>query len=458
MTIDGTGSPAAPSLKWRLIRRLMLLQAVILTVLILLLIGALWATGYMIDDSDENVVDVLQGAVARDAGGNLTLRPTPEMDRLRAGEPRLWYIIRDRAGHVLTAGAVPPEYAAIGDALDRIDQARLGWQLGDQRPNARLKRVETEAGTVQILTGTGGRLQLRKLLLSTGLIFLTFVLPGLAIMCLATLAATPLVVRRALAGLSRAAAQAERIDVDQRGARLPMADVPAEIRPLVKAVNDALGRLDDGYERQKRFLADAAHELRTPIAILNTRLESLPESPAVARLLADVARLAVLAEQLLDLQRLNQRRAEFQPVDLVALGERVAADLAPLAIAAGYELAFDAPSAPVTVMGDRIALERAVVNLVQNAIDHGGDRGTIGITVGRDRSIEIADDGEGVPADQRERIFEPFHRLQPRDRGAGLGLNLVQEIIRLHRGQVAVLDGPQGGAVFRLALPAPDTF
>lgn len=200
-------------------------------------------------------------------------------------------------------------------------------------------------------------------------------------------------------------------------------------------------------------VADAAHELRTPIAILNTRLDSLPSGPDKTRLIEDVARLATLAEQLLDIQRLDHNKTPFVRVDLVALGQRVAADLAPLAIAAGYELSFEADPGPIEACGDQIALERALTNLVQNAIQHGGRRGTISIGVTAPATIDVIDQGSGVPEDQRTLIFEPFYRMRPLDRGAGLGLNMVQEIVELHQGRVTVIDGPSGGACFRLALP-----
>jgi signal transduction histidine kinase len=131
----------------------------------------------------------------------------------------------------------------------------------------------------------------------------------------------------------------------------------------------------------------------------------------------------------------------------------VAADLAPLAIAAGYELALDNAAECIETMGDHAGLERALTNLVQNAIQHGGRRGTITIQVGLPATLSVTDEGDGIPADQRALIFEPFYRLTPRDRGAGLGLNMVREIARLHGGQVAVLDGPNGGTCLRLALP-----
>lgn len=321
---------------------------------------------------------------------------------------------------------------------------------------------DTTTGGVRIVTGHEDEVPLGGIVRSLLLTFGTVILPSLVPMILATLVATPIVVRAALSGLGEVVDEAERIDIDQRGTRLPIENVPAEVGPLVSAVNDALRRLDEGYERHARFLADAAHELRTPIAILHTRLESLPDAPDKARLLEDVARLATLAEQLLDLQRLDQR-VTLTRVDLAAIGRRVVADLAPMAIAAGYEIAFDAADddadapmaveAAVMVMGDRLSLERALINLVQNAIEHGGRQGTITIHVDRSGAIEVTDQGAGIPPDQRERIFEPFYRLHPHGRGAGLGLNLVQEVVRRHNGRVSVENGVPTGARFRIELP-----
>lgn len=450
--------PKSPSLRSQLVWRLIPLQAAFLTILAVLVVGTLWGTGLLLDNRDEDqVIDILRKAITRDDAGDLILRPLTELKTLRSETPDLWFLIRDRHGHSLAEGPVPPEFARIGGALDDIGQARLGWQMFDddpRKPAARMKRVETAAGTVQILTATQGRMSAGKALLAMSAVLLGFVLPSLVLMTLATSVAIPIVVRRALAGLSAAANEARRIDIDKRGTKLPAEHIPAEIVPLVDAINDALSRLDEGYARHKRFVADAAHELRTPIAILNTRLESLPQSSDKIRLIEDVARLSILAEQMLDLQRLDGSRATFVAIDLVALGQRVVADLAPFAIAAGYEISFEPATKSVEALGDKTALARALTNLVQNAIQHGGRRGVIRVRVLPPANIEVADQGPGIPMAQRAHVFEPFYRLQRLDRGAGLGLNLVREIVQLHRGQIAVLDEAPSGACFRITLPS----
>ncbi|UFZ05970.1 HAMP domain-containing histidine kinase [Bradyrhizobium ontarionense] len=444
-------------LRSKLTWRLVMLQAALLIATMALVLGGLWGSGLPVLDRDEDrVMDVVQGSLGRDGSGRLVLRPTAELKQLRDETSDLWFFVRDRQGDTLSEGKVPDEFTKIGGALDHISQARLGWQMFEDDPRkspARMKRVNTDVGNVQIITAAQGRLSGAKALFAASLTFLAVTAPGLLLMAAATFVATPMVIKRAFAGIDTTAEQARRIDFRRHGSRLSANHLPLEVAPLVAAVNDALKRLDDGYSRHQRFVADAAHELRTPIAILNTRLESLPAGPDKIRLLEDSARLATLAEQLLDIQRFDQCRNPFVRVDLVAVARSVAADLAPLAIAAGYELSLDTASQHTETLGDRAALERALTNLVQNAIQHGGRRGPITIHVGSAATIDVTDEGDGVPPSERNRIFDPFYRLTSLDRGAGLGLNMVREIARLHGGHVSVLDGPKGGACFRLTLP-----
>jgi signal transduction histidine kinase len=445
------------SLTWRLVGRLAGLQAITLTLLILLIgavaIGLLRA-GLLIGEYEGSTLDRLRDAVTRDAAGGLMLRPTPELAALRAEHADLWFIIRDTEGHQLSEGTVPAQFAPIASSLDHVSEARLKWNAAEaMRPAGLVKWVDTSAGRIQIMTGTYGELSMWRALESTPLLFLNMILPIVVLMTLATLVATPFVVRRVMKGLAHVAAQAERIDIDQRGVQLPLDEVPVEIAPLVKAINAALDRLDKGYERHRRFLADAAHELRTPIAILSTRVASLEPGPEKTYLLEDATRLSVMAGQLLDLQRLDQQADTFAAVDLVAVARQVVLDLAPLAFAAGYEMSFEHDDEATVVNGDQTSLERALTNLVQNAIDHGRRRGTILVRVTKAGSIEVCDDGDGIAPEQREQILEPFRRLQPGGRGAGLGLDLVQSIMRLHGGRIEVDQAPSGGACMRMVFP-----
>ncbi|QWF16601.1 sensor histidine kinase [Lysobacter capsici] len=444
------------SLKRRLLWRLLVLQGALLAIFGLLIVLALFSTN-IAKDAD-NAVEILQHALTLDRSGRMTLRETPDLMQLRGEIPTLWYIIRDQRGRELRHGPIPPEFAAIGGALDQVSQARLGYLIDDDKATgARLKRVETSFGRVQILTTEEGRVmapgRATWLILT---VMATVILPLLVLMTVVTSIATPKVVRWSLRSLEPVVEIARELDVERRGERLPEADVPDEVLPLVSAVNDALGRYDEGHERRRRFLADAAHELRTPIAILNARLESMPSSPERARLLQDLARLSVLAEHLLNLQRLDRTNPNFQPLDLVDLAQQTAANMAPLAIGAGYELGFETDIDSAPVAGDALALERVLVNLVHNAIEYGGNHGSITIFVGRDHShgiVEISDQGPGIRPEHREKVFERFYRIQDNQRGSGLGLNLVRDIVRLHRGSIDIVDAPQEGARFRLLLP-----
>ncbi|CAN5524516.1 HAMP domain-containing sensor histidine kinase [soil metagenome] len=444
---------AAYSLRWLLVRRLVLLQALMLATLVLTVVVALWAGGYLVSlEPEDEMIKVVRDAVVRDASGVVSIRQTPALVQRHADMPDLWFLVRDKSGRVASQGDVPPEFARIGDSLDDIGQARLGWNIGDApRATARMRWVDAPGGKLQIMTGSGSRVPWNRLLIAVATLLISVVLPIAGVMALTTLIATPIVIRRSLAGLRETAAQAGRIEADRRGMRLSLDRVPREIGPLVEAVNDALRRLDEGYERRQRFLANAAHEVRTPIAILQTRIESLGVGPQTARLLEDVKRLSTLADQLLDVERLEQTATPRTPVDLVATARNVTADLAPLAIAAGYEIAFEKAAGQVQILGDEGAIERAIANLIQNAIQYGGRRGKIAVRVSP-FAISVTDDGPGVPPDEREHVFEPFYRSGAVTRGAGLGLNLVREIARRHQARVDIQDSATGGACVTIAF------
>lgn len=236
--------------------------------------------------------------------------------------------------------------------------------------------------------------------------------------------------------------------------RLDERKAPRELLPLVRAFNAALSRLASELGRRKRFVADVAHELRTPLAVVSLRVEALEENKAKEELRSGVGRLSHLVGQMLDLERLSLAGRQREPVDLAATARDVFADLAPMALKAGYDLSIEAPPARVVTTGDPHAIERAIMNLVCNSITYGGGRGTIHVNVGADRTIDVMDEGPGVSMALRPRLFEPFCRESSNPEGCGLGLHLTREIMRSHGGDVRLLPTKQG-AKFRLEFAPP---
>jgi signal transduction histidine kinase len=403
-------------------------------------------------DPDPKVSGSIGSALQR-VGRAIVLVPNEQFNALADEAPDLWFVATNAYGEQLNYGIVPSNMADIVQSAALFDVAKFA---GGETP-ALLAVERLSMGEVRIVFGNGPLVgPLRALARSV-------VDNGAPLMAVLVLLATmtglliPRVIGSSLAGMHRAVRRAKMIDIDRRGTRLPTADVPAEIAALVDAVNEALKRIDDGYERQQRFLADAAHELRTPIAILQNRIELLTSGDLhlhqySGRLLLDVQRVANLAEQLLDLQRIDFSDTLFGNVDLVAVARKVVGDLAPLAIGAGYAPQLTFESRVAIVFGDSSAIERALINIFQNAIAHGGNKGTILVHVEAE-AILVSDEGSGIPMEHREQIFEPFHRLRPKERGAGLGLSLVREIMVRHDGAIAVGESEFGGACFALRFP-----
>lgn len=445
------------SLRWRLISRIAFAQTVLLVMVMFglsIAISVLWYFGYINQGAYEGTTaEAVKNAVMRAPNGSIFIQDTESLRDLRAHNPDVWFIVRDREGHQVTFGTLPRQVLPIVPALDTVASADLLRDpTRDELPFATVQWLETPAGWIKILSGTEGMVSLRTLIAANkpSLIILAVLT---AILALSTLVATPFVIRRAFKGLDKASAEAKGINFERSGSRLSIQEIPLEVSPFVSAVNDALERLDRGYEVHRRFLIEAAHELRTPIAIITTRIEGLPEGPLKNRILEDANRLTCLAGQLLDLQRLNHHNFEFVELDLVAIAERVVFDLAPMAFKAGYEMNFEADAISSIVKGDVTAIERAVTNLIQNAIDHGGRKGCITIRVSGEGYIEVIDQGVGIPEAEQEHVFEAFHRLIRSGQGVGLGLALVKSIMVLHGGNAEVFSGRHQGARFRLTFP-----
>lgn len=439
-----------PSLRVRLTWRMVAMQALVLMAFTSVVAIPIFALVREEQGLDESVIEHIAESIQRNAAGGLELVIDDDAAENLADFPLMWFYATDIERNSVQMGVIPETVDDLLEDLPRLNSANFADIGPAEAPAAIMRRHDSDAGPLWIITGGGPEIGFKSFFttfgdaLFLGLLFLLTLVSFLVI---------PFIVTRQLRGVADVAAEADRIDVDQRGIRLSSAHVPEELHSLVGAVNAALQRLDDGMERRQRFLADAAHELRTPIAILQTRIELLPEGDERSRLMLDVARLANLANQLLDLQRLDADLSVFRPVNLVDLAAQVTADMAPLAIAAGDEISFDAEVETVTVSGDAASLSRAIVNLIQNAVVHGGRKAEIRIGVGRDGSLRVADTGPGIAEQHRQSIFEPFNRVVPIDQGAGLGLSLVRDIITRHNGRITVGDAPGGGALFEISLP-----
>lgn len=393
-----------------------------------------------VNNADHNVRSVISEALVRQ-DGKLAVRDTEDLKELVTSSPSFWFVAVDKQGQRAQHGEIPAIYQPLIPNLDSIRFVDVRGEEGSPLTAADVNDLETEAGSVHVLYGGRGLpgSYLVNVIVGLGVIYVPFTIVPL----LVVFVAIPWIVGRAFAGMRKTTSRAASIGENSLGVRLPTDDVVEELDPLVNAVNLALARIDEHIRSRQRFLADAAHELRTPIAILCTRLEALGDSEEKSRLLQDARRLATVADQLLDAERFAAVLT-WQDVDIVDLCETVVADLAPMAIGAGYEVEFKTENPSFILSGDRIAMERAITNLIKNAIQHGGGKGCITIQVAADGTVDVSDEGPGVAPDEREKIFEPFYRTQPRPSGAGLGLTLVRQIANLHQGGITVLEQSRG--------------
>ena len=285
-----------------------------------------------------------------------------------------------------------------------------------------------------------------------------------ALMALAGGVATYFISGRALKPLCEFSDKIEEVQAQNLSdSRIEESSV-AELNRLSVSYNRMLARLSEAFKMQRQFTANAAHEFRTPLAVMQLQLDLYnstehPTNDACAqqtiRMMTEQnERLSKMVKTLLDMSEL-QTVARDDEIALDALVEEVLADLEPLAQEKAIHLAAQCDA--VTMTGSDILLYRLVYNLVENAIKYNTPGGTV--TVGADRQdkhirLTVADTGTGIPEELKERVFEPFFRLdKSRSRalgGVGLGLALVREIVNVHGGSISVKDNPDGGTTFEV--------
>ena len=408
----------------------------------------------------------------REVNGRVTLQlPISAREILRADETdNIYYQVLGTGGEFVSGDRelpLPPEEDASNGGLvqlrdDRIHgtEIRVAYTFV-QQPNL----PGAKPALVQVAETLDKRAQLANEIIK-GVILPQFVILPLAVI---------LVWFGLTRGLAPLNAIQERIRARNPGDTSPIDEgaAPQELTPLVASFNELLGRLEQSVQTQKRFIADAAHQMKTPLAGLRMQAElaQREQSPdELRRTLAHIAdssdRTAHLVKQLLSLARMENMGATdgMVPLDLCTLTRQVVADWLQKAWAKQIDLGFEEPGPPVTISGNATMLAEMLNNLLDNAIRYTPDGGrvTVRVTTAPFEPfvfIDVEDTGPGIPVAERERVMQRFYRiLGTQAEGSGLGLAIVREIVQQHGGDIEVLDNvyqpsPRlAGARFRITL------
>jgi two-component system sensor histidine kinase TctE len=317
-----------------------------------------------------------------------------------------------------------------------------------------------EVVTIEVAETTGKRQGLAQAILAATLV------PQILLIVVAA-AAVRRAVRRSLAPLDTIAARLE-ASRPEHLAPIPDDDVPPEVLPLTRALRNLLMRLNDALHAQRRFISEAAHQLRTPLTGIKLQAEAILREntsaearPLIEALRQSTDRAARLSNQLLSLARAEPDGRGGRPMrrfDLHALAQETGAEWAPRALARGQDMHFTSTpdDEPVWITGDEDLLREAIGNLLDNAIKYGREGGTVQLRLHSQprMAIEVEDDGPGIAEDQRPQMLQRFVRGKRGD-GSGLGLPIAQNIARMHGGDLFLLPGPDAvGLLVRMELDA----
>ncbi len=278
-----------------------------------------------------------------------------------------------------------------------------------------------------------------------------------------------MIARTGLAPLRRFNRLAASIGTQSLNKRLSVAGLPGELEEMATEFNKMLARIDEGYRQLEDFSGDLAHEMRTPVATLLGRTQvALSQTRTVAQLrevlegnVEELDRLSALISDMLFIARAEHDAAPLEPVPVDLAGEaaRVADYLSLVAEEKALRFTVSGTAAPL--LADRLLVQRAITNLVSNAIRHATAQSTISIEIGstaQDATLAVTNEGEGIAPEPLDRLFERFYRADQgrarREGGSGLGLAIVRSIATLHRGSVAVVSA-QGRTTFTLSFPSP---
>jgi len=452
------------SLQVRLAVRLAVLYVAAAAIAVGVLVYQAYDTAGSLNDRELGLrAEDLARAMVADGTGHPRLELPSKLAAAYAAAPEDdLFAIRDTNGRVIAAspaefGERVSKWPPATDEPTYFHLSSLDYdEFGSENYYGLSVALQTTAGLMWIsVARTEGSDALIRSLLREFVLHAIWASP---LLMLATLAIGIFAIRNGLKPVREISRMAASIGPDATSVRLPEQSLPTEIVPLVSSINHALDRLEKGFAVQREFTANAAHELRTPLAIITSALETMGGNGELEKLRTDVARMNRLVEQLLRVARLDAVALEFGTVDLNQVASSTVAAMAPWAIGQGKAIAFAGTEWPVNVKANTHALEDALRNLIENAVAHAPAGTEVTVTVDRAGRIEVADRGRGVPRADRKNIFKRFWRgAGEKKEGAGLGLAIVSEIMRAHRGSVSVADNPGGGAVFTLSFPPQQT-
>ncbi|WP_426440146.1 sensor histidine kinase [Bradyrhizobium genosp. P] len=392
---------------------------------------------------------IIRQAVRLSDAKGVAVEKTPDLVNLQKVSPKLWYLISD--GDAVAEYA--PELRPHLPIDIRLDGPTIQAQmtLGRGVDNAVSFDV-VQMNASRLIIATGGGNPSRALILE-------HYLDAIAIPALMTSLVFGIIIAAAIAmsvsfigaTLRRAAEAAAAIDPKAPRGSFPTKETPAELMPLTSALNSALDQIAGTMDLQRRFMNNVAHELRTPLSIMRSKVEGIGDAKTRIALTADVNRLTTIVSSMLQLARLHNADLPFEPIYLNHIARDALADLAPLLVARGIDIAFEEQGDMRPLINANEATVRAAVaNLVDNAVFHAHARSTILLRVVDNVILEVVDDGIGITSLERRKVTEPFNRLSPRSDGAGLGLTIVRDIMAAHGGRLAIFETPGGGTTIRL--------
>jgi signal transduction histidine kinase len=394
---------------------------------------------------------ILNGATVIDPGGALTIHSTGGIAEMKSNSPNLWYVVS--YGRLINEfrrelrPALPfslPYTGPIGySVLNTLDQKSTFCLAVVRRGPSDL--VVMMIGGAQIRLGQVARSFVSRNLFSVCLLAFAFA---------STVAAGASLSARFVArSIERVTKLALAIEPTAPQGSISLDDVPVELKPLVQALNRAFDEIDAYIQTQRRFIGNAAHQLRTPLTLLRAKIEDVTEPALKVELVRDVRRLTSLVSAMLDLARLQNHAIEKRPIDLAVVTRDVLADFIPSALDAGIELSLEqVEQGPVMVHGVEAAVRSALANLVGNALvhAHGAERIVANLSRGK---VSIRDDGVGISPCVERKFIEPFHTGNTAKEAAGLGLSIVQEIMAAHGGALIVTSTPGHGTTASLRFP-----